>query len=438
MTDCEMSTSNKSMPLNIASCPPTLIFPEFFYHTVSKAPQEFPPHTESLNSGKSAKTDDSYVLLDNNGKLGITQRERSPSTASESGDCLEQRHEQRQFGVYLLEESAHHWDYPATPNPSLSFNETGFYPEYKPRVPIPTPPIEVDDIARIAPESRRKLVEGPKVTVMLDNILEPDIVRNVPKRMLAAFSAYFRQHFIRVHPWTTDSVWIHLSQVDLHTFKYLQAWMEIVCQAKSVSEFPAPNFMQYVEIYQAAKVLGIESAEADVLRWLQNAIRKQRFYFEEIDALVAWIEITDPIMWFLAWKLCQLRAQGKRKKTIDNYLLHERNGGLSGLVRVVGKKLEGIEKWKEDIPEASGPESWARDEDNSGIWRVKCWSRALQWLVETYPYERPPVVYLDPQTLKTTRQEDSRWRSSLACWSNLNIAILVATMLLSLGIVLLQ
>ena len=100
---------------------------------------------------------------------------------------------------------------------------------------------------------------------MLGNALEPAIIMNVPKRMLAAFSAYFRNYFTRVHPSTTSSVWIHLSQVQLSTFKYLQAWIEMIRHTKSVSELPLLDLRQYVEVCRAAKVLGIESAETDVL-----------------------------------------------------------------------------------------------------------------------------------------------------------------------------
>ena len=98
-------------------------------------------------------------------------------------------------------------------------------------------------------------MEGPKVTI-LGNVLKLAIIRNVPKRMLAAFSAYFRKYFTRVHPPTTDSVWIHLSQIQLPTFKYLQAWIEMTCHTKSVSELPLPDPKQYVEIYRATKVQG--------------------------------------------------------------------------------------------------------------------------------------------------------------------------------------
>ena len=100
---------------------------------------------------------------------------------------------------------------------------------------------------------------------MLGNALEPAIIMNVPKRMLAAFSAYFRNYFARVHPPTASSVWIHLSQVQLSALKYLQAWIEMACHTKSVSELPLLDLRQYVEIYQATKVLGIESAKTDIL-----------------------------------------------------------------------------------------------------------------------------------------------------------------------------
>lgn len=98
---------------------------------------------------------------------------------------------------------------------------------------------------------------------------------------------------------------------------------------------------------------------------------------------------------------------------------------------MVGKKLEDIEKRKEDVPEGSGPELWANDDEKWVIWRGKGWHEAVQWLVERYPYERPPVVYFDPQTLKAARQEDSHWDGRLTSfWSIRNTIILLAALLL--------
>ena len=48
---------------------------------------------------------------------------------------------------------------------------------------------------------------------------------------------------------------------------------------------------------------------------------------------------------------------------IDKYLSHIQNCGLAALVGIVGEKLEDIEKWKEDVPEGSGLELWASDDE---------------------------------------------------------------------------
>lgn len=113
------------------------------------------------------------MLLDGYARLGICQRERSPSTASEPEDYPQQPN----TGIYLLEESIFDWGCLATPNPSLLFNQARFSPEYQPqRVPILSRSIKVEDIAKIALDDQQELVEGPKVTIMLDNALEPAII----------------------------------------------------------------------------------------------------------------------------------------------------------------------------------------------------------------------------------------------------------------------
>ncbi|OCL04127.1 hypothetical protein AOQ84DRAFT_380924 [Glonium stellatum] len=174
---------------------------------------------------------------------------------------------------------------------------------------LPTRVIEIRFLRR---SERQKLLDGPKVAIVLDGAQGNDRIEGIPKTLLLAFSNLAQEQFSRLELTSTKEFYLPKGSACMGALKQILYWMQTTCNTIKPFSIPIPDQLKHtILIYHTVKSMRIPEAETRLVRHLRDTISHEFLDYDVIDQIMMLLGPTDPVAKHLVHVLAHARKTHK-------------------------------------------------------------------------------------------------------------------------------